>query len=129
MEDGPGDRAFAANGNVPVGLELAGTPFGAARFVGTTMLDAASGSTMADAYDALIFLGPIAELRLSGTTGFYVTPEFRPELERRIRLVEGDRLPRALAARGVSTVDALLDGLAAGTPARRNALLDPPATP
>ena len=129
MEDGAWDRAFAANGNVPVGLELAGTPFGAAPFVGNTMLDAAPGSTMADAYDALIFLGPIDELRLSGTTGFYVTPEFRPELERRIRLVEGDGLARALAARGVSTVDALLDGLAAGTPARRNGLLDPPAKP
>ncbi len=129
MEDGIWDRAFAANGNVPVGLELAGTPFGAARFVGNTMLDAAPGSTMADAYDALIFLGPIDELRLSGTTGFYVTPEFRPELERRIRLVEGDGLANALAARGVSTVDALLDGLAAGTPARRNGLLDPPAKP
>ncbi|HMM34573.1 MAG TPA: hypothetical protein PKA62_07535 [Thermoanaerobaculia bacterium] len=129
MEDGVWDRAFAANGNVPVGLELAGTPFGAAEFVGNTMLDAAPGSTMADADDALIFLGPIDELRLSGTTGFYVTPEFRPELERRIRLVEGDGLARALAARGVSTVDALLDGLAAGTPARRSGLLDRRAKP
>lgn len=127
MENGVWDRAFAANGNVPVGLELAGTPFGAAKFVGNTMLDAAPGSTMADAYDALIFLGPIDELRLSGTSGFYVTPEFRPELERRIRLVEGDGLARALAARGVSTVDALLDGLAAGSPHRRNGLLDLPA--
>lgn len=129
MEDGAWDRAFAANGNVPVGLEIAGTPFGAARFVGNTMLNAAPGSTMADAYDALIFLAPLEETHLSATTGFYVTPAFRPELERRIRLVEGEGLARTLAGEGVKTVGELLDRLAAGSPARRNALLDPPKAP
>lgn len=129
MEDGAWDRAFAVNGNVPVGLEIAGTPFGAARFVGNTMLRAAPGSTMADAYDALVFLAPVEQLHLSATTGFYVTPAFRPELERRIRLVEGEGLARTLASEGVKTVGELLDRLAAGSPARRNTLLGPPKTP
>jgi hypothetical protein len=129
MEDGAWDRAFEANGKVPVGLEIAGTPIGAARFVGNTMLRAAPGSTMADAYDAVLFLAPVEELHFSATTGFYVTPAFRPELERRIRLVEGEGLTRTLAGVGVKSVDVLLDQLAAGSPARRNDLLDPPKAP
>ncbi|QQR72949.1 MAG: hypothetical protein IPJ17_15855 [Holophagales bacterium] len=125
MEDGAWDRAFAAHGNVPVGLEIAGTPFGAAPFIGNTMTNAAPGSTMADAYDALIFVAPLDELHFAATTGFYVTPAFRPELARRIRLVEGDHLAATLADEGVATVDELLDRLAAGTPAKHNSLLDP----
>lgn len=53
------------------------------------MLRAAPGSTMADACDASTFLAPIEELRLSATTGSYLTPALRTELERRIRFVEG----------------------------------------
>lgn len=124
MEDGAWDRAFAANGSVPVGLEIAGTPFGAAAFVGNTMPNAAPGSTMADAYDALIFVAPVEQLHLSAQTGFYVTPAFRPELERRIRLVEGENLAATLKDEGVTTVSELLDRLAAGAPAKRNTLLD-----
>lgn len=87
MEDGAWDRAFAANGNVPVAVPLAGTAFGRAPYVGNHMLDVAPDQTMADAYDAVIFLAPMEDLHQTALTDAIYTPEFRVELARRLRLL------------------------------------------
>jgi hypothetical protein len=123
MEGGAWDRASAANGNRPVALDLAGTPFGKAAYVGNSMLDVQPGQTMADAYDALIFLRPLEALRSSAKTGFYFTPAFRTEVERRIRILEGDGLAEMLAREGCSTIGQFVDRLAAGAPEAPSKLL------
>jgi hypothetical protein len=87
MDEGRWDRAFRAYGNRPVAMPLTGTPFGRAPYIGNHMLDAAAGQTMADAYDAVIFLAPIEELHQTAKFDFIYTPDFRQDLERRYRIL------------------------------------------
>jgi hypothetical protein len=87
MEGGAWDRAFAANGNVPVAVPMRGTVFGRAAYVGNAMLNVAPGQTMADAYDALIFLAPLDSLHQTAKIGAIYTPEFCTELARRLELL------------------------------------------
>ena len=111
MEDGLWDSAFRAYGDRPVGIELAATPFGRAGYVGNHMHDAMPGQTMADAYDAVIFLAPLEEQRVSGTVELPYTPEFLNEVARRYRLLYSDeQLARQLAERELASVAALVAG-------------------
>lgn len=87
MEDGRWDAAFRANGNRPVAVPLTGTVFGRAPYVGNHMLTAAPGQTMADAFDALIFLAPLEELHQTAVVDFIYTPDFRKELKRRLQIL------------------------------------------
>ena len=89
MEGGAWDRAFRDYGE-PVAVPLEGTAFGAAPYVGNHMLDVAAGQTMADAYDAVIFLAPLEELHQTAFVGSIYTPEFRPELARRLTLLNSE---------------------------------------
>jgi hypothetical protein len=86
MEGGAWDRAFGDYGEA-VAVPLEGTAFGEAPYVGNHMLDVAPGQTMADAYDAVIFLAPLEELHQTALVGSIYTPEFRPELARRLKLL------------------------------------------
>ena len=124
MEEGAWDRAFARNGNRPVAIPLGDNPFGRATYVGNIMLDVRADQTMADAYDALVFLAPLEQLRVSAHMDFFYTPAFREELKRRIRLLEGDGLAALLSKEGVVTLDELVDTVTKYQPQGRNTLVD-----
>jgi hypothetical protein len=70
-----------------VAVPLEGTAFGKTPYVGNHVLDAAPGQTMADAYDAVIFLAPLEELHQTALVGSLYTPAFREELARRLKLL------------------------------------------
>lgn len=125
MEDGLWDSAFAALGSRPVAVPLAGTPFGRAPYAGNHMHEAAPGQTMADAYDAVIFLAPLEELHRTAIRGALYTPEFRREVGRRYPLLfPGEALQRRLEAEGAASVDDLTAAMARGEPRRSLALAD-----
>jgi hypothetical protein len=108
VDGGRWDAAFAARGNRPVALPLPGTAFGRAPYLGNHMLDALPGQTMADAYDALIFLAPLERLRQSATMPGLYGADFLPELARRYRLQRTDEeLAAELTEAGVTSLEAL----------------------
>ncbi len=121
--EGRWDAAFARAGNRPVALPLAGNAFGAAPYEGNSMLSTRADQTMADAYDALVFLAPLESLHDSATTGFYFTPSFRKELRRRIELLEGDGLAAFLADEKAASVEAFIDALAKPEPTKPSPLV------
>jgi hypothetical protein len=109
VDGGRWDRAFAANGDLPVALQLPGTAFGRAPYLGNHMLEAAPGQTMADAYDAVVFLAPLERLRQSAAMPGLYASDFVPELARRYRLLRTDEeLARELAEAGAGTVEELV---------------------
>ncbi|MCB0266076.1 MAG: hypothetical protein KDH98_23235, partial [Calditrichaeota bacterium] len=87
MEKGLWDSAFAANGNKPVALDLANTPFGDADYIGNHMLNVAPNQTIYDAYDAIIFLAPVEQLRQTAISDAIFTDDFKLELERRFPIL------------------------------------------
>jgi hypothetical protein len=97
MEEGAWDRAFREHGEA-VAVPLAGTAFGKAPYVGNHMLDVAPGQTMADAYDAVVFLAPLEDLHQTALVGSIYTPEFRPELARRLALLHSEEELGAMIA-------------------------------
>lgn len=110
VEDGRWDLAFARCGDRPVAIRLPGTPFGTTRYVGNHMLDVAVGTTMADAYDALVYLAPIERWRRTALATELYTPEFRRELERRYRILyTADQLAEGMHEAGAATLSELID--------------------
>lgn len=97
MEGGAWDRAFRDYGQ-PVAVTLAGTAFGEAPYVGNHMLDVAPDQTMANAYDAVIFLAPLEELHQTARLGSIYTAEFRTELARRLALLHTEEDLAAMIA-------------------------------
>lgn len=90
MDKGRWDSAFSMNFNEPIALPLKNTSFGQTAYIGNLMLNVKRGTTIQDAYDALIFLSPLNQLHFSATMGYIFTPQFKRETERRLRLLEGD---------------------------------------
>jgi len=90
MDGGRWDSAFTAYGNKPVAIPFKETEFGKTTYVGNHMMNVAKGSTMYDAFDALIFLAPLSGLHFTAMLNYIFTPSFKPELERRLRLIKGD---------------------------------------
>ena len=90
MENGIWDSAFAMNANRPVAIPLENTLFGRAPYVGNHMPNVAAGTTMYDAYDALIFLAPLTDLHFSAELNYIYTTKFKPELKRRLKLLKTD---------------------------------------
>jgi hypothetical protein len=73
------------------------------------MLDTAPGTTMADAFDAVVFLAPVDRGRRTATTGELYTPGFRAELERRYRILyDEDQLAGKMKEAGVTTLPELI---------------------
>jgi hypothetical protein len=104
------DAAWQECGNRPTALPLAGNVFGREAYVGNHMLDVAPGQTMADAYDAVLFLAPLEKLRQSGGIGEIYTPAFKRELARRYRLLYTPaQLADLLQHASVSTLEQLID--------------------
>lgn len=110
MEGGIWDSAFERLHNRPVAIPLDGTAFGEATYVGNHMLDCAEGQTMSDAYDALVFLRPLEEMRESALVTRIYTPAFKKELIRRYHLLYADdQLAQEMAANGAATLEDLID--------------------
>jgi hypothetical protein len=113
------DEAWAQLGHRPTAVPLAGNAFGREPYVGNHMLDAAPGQTMADAYDAVLFLAPLERSRQTALVGEIYTPEFRPELARRYRLLfTPEQLKAQMQEAGVRTLDELIEKQHAGAPER-----------
>ncbi|MCD2517093.1 hypothetical protein LQ564_12330 [Massilia sp. G4R7] len=109
MEDGAWDCAHQAAGYRPLAFDLQGTPFGKAAYVGNHMMDAQAGQTMADAYDALVFLAPLDGSRSTARADIY-TPAFRKELVRRLRVMRSEEeITALLGSAGVPTLEAYVD--------------------
>lgn len=118
MEGGAWDRAFRDHGNRPVAVPLERTVFGRAGYVGNHMLDAAPGQTMADAYDAVIFLAPLEALHQTAKTDVIYPASFLPELARRLALLNGTEwLDKAVRESGAGSVTAYLQREYAARPA------------
>jgi hypothetical protein len=117
MGNGLWDSAFEAMGNHPLAFPLQGNVFGAHRYVGNHMLNAAPGQTMADANDAIIFLAPIEELHNTARVDWIYTPEFKRELARRYRLLyTSEQLDAMMERARVTTLEVLIDHDCAATP-------------
>ena len=81
------------------------------------MHQAKPGQTMADAYDAVIFLVPLEEMRQTAHRGALYTPAFRREAVRRWHLLyPGEAGERQVAAEGVASAEELVDALAEDRP-------------
>src|SRR5262249_22962060 len=87
MARGLWDSAFRAEGDRPVAFPIKGNVFGDEPYIGNHQLDALAGQKMQEAYDAVIFLGPLEKLRQTGFVDFIYTPAFRHELKRRYRIM------------------------------------------
>lgn len=119
MEEGAWDRAFRDYGEA-VAIPLEGTAFGEARYVGNHMLDVAPGQTMADAYDAVIFLAPLEALHQTALLGSIYTPEFRVELARRLTLLHSEEdLAAMIAESGAADLAGYIESAYAGRPQER----------
>ena len=110
MEKGLWDSAFAANGNKPVALDLANTPFGDADYIGNHMLNVAPNQTIYDAYDAIIFLAPVEQLRQTAISDAIFTDDFKLELERRFPILYTEtQLASLLENSGAKTIREAID--------------------
>ncbi len=105
MDNGLWDTAFAINNNKPVAIPFAKTAFGKTKYVGNHMLNVNPGTTMLDAYDALIFLAPLNNLHFSAQLNYIFTPQFKPELQRRLMLLKGNDFDKFLKDNNCSTFD------------------------
>jgi hypothetical protein len=123
MDNGAWDAAFAINGNKPVAIPFRNTSFGKTAYVGNHMLNVAKGTTMADAYDALIFLAPLNELHFSAQFNYIYTASFKPELERRLKLMNGNEFDSFLKNNHAASFDEYYQNEFKYIPMRPNKLI------
>ena len=117
MGNGIWDSAFKAAGNRPVAFTLDDNAFGNEDYIGNLMLDVAPGQTMHDAYDAIIFLGPLEKMRKTAKVGFIYTDEFKKELKRRyVLLYSEEEILNELEEYGASDPEELIDKLFVAEP-------------
>lgn len=122
-DDGKWDKAFAINGNKPVGIFLDQTAFGNSPYIGNQMLYARKGQTMADAYDAVLFLAPLDQLHFSAESNFICTSDFKVELQRRIRVIYGDNVSELLKEHDVQSLEEMVEKVCLYQPVRKNNLI------
>lgn len=123
MDNGHWDSAFLLNLNRPVALPLKNTCFGKCLYVGNLMLNVRKGTTMADAYDALVFLAPLDQLHFSARMSYLYTPTFRSELERRIRLINGSEYANFLKENNAADFEEFYNKNFIYSPVRNNELI------
>jgi hypothetical protein len=112
------DSAFAAAENRPIAVPLVGTPFGGDVYIGNHMLDMAPNQTMADAYDAVVFLAPLEELRQTAIVDEIYTEQFKQELVRRYTIhFTPEQLQQRMEKGGVRTLRELIDKTHVAEPA------------
>jgi hypothetical protein len=111
------DEAWRELGNKPIAVPISGNVFGKQPYVGNHMLDAAPGQTYGDAYDAILFLAPMEQLRQSAQVGDIYTPAFKIELARRYRLLyTQEQLTKRFQDEGVRTLEELIDKVHVAVP-------------
>ena len=104
------DSAFEDFGNKPIAIPLKENVFGNENYVGNHMLNVAPNQTLYDAYDALIFLGPLEKMHKTAKVDFIYTNEFKKELERRYYfLFSKEQLNKQFEEYKVTTVEELID--------------------
>jgi hypothetical protein len=104
------DEAWQRLGNKPTAVPLVGNVFGREPYVGNHMSDVARGQTFADAYDAVLFLARLEQLRQTAVVGEIYTPGFKSELARRYGvLLTSAQLAARLQEAGAKTVQELID--------------------
>jgi hypothetical protein len=86
------------------------------------MSDVAVGTNMSDAYDAIIFLAPLTELHISAELNYIYTPQFKPELERRLKLLKVD-FDAFLKSNNVSSFDKYYEQISKYNPISKNTLI------
>jgi hypothetical protein len=123
MENGLWAKAFALKGNIPVAFSLKENIFGNAKYVGNHMLNVQEAQTMYDAYDALLFLAPLENLHFSARMDFIYTQDFKEELKRRIKLLNGDNINEELEKEGVRTIDGYIHKITQYQGKTKNTLL------
>jgi hypothetical protein len=117
MGRGRWDEAWRWLGNQPTALPLAGNVFGQEPYMGNHMLNVAPGQTLADAYDAVLFLVPVEKLRRTALLSEIYTPAFKKELARRYRVLNTpEQLAGQVKEAGVRTLEELIDKNHAGKP-------------
>ena len=123
IDGGKWDSAFSQAGNRPVAFSIKGNVFGNTPYIGNHMLDVQKGQTMQEAYDAVIFLKPIAELHSSAIMNYFYTPVFKQELQRRILVLHNNDSAEAMKSAGVPTMDSLIRKITSPEPRRLSNLL------
>ncbi len=110
VANGLWDNAFSDYGGHPVAIDLPGTPFGAASYMGNHMHRAAPNQTMSDAYDGVIFLQPFENQYSSAKVDFIYTPAFKKELARRYRITRTpQQLETMLASANAQSLVSFID--------------------
>jgi len=122
MDNGRWDSAFAINSNRPIAVPLKNTKFGNTSYVGNHMRNIAPQTSMYDAYDALIFLAPLSDLHFSAEFNYIYTPQFKPELERRLKLLKAD-FYGFLKSNHVSSFDEYYEKISEYEPVSKNTFL------
>jgi len=122
-ENGVWDKAFELNNNKPVAIPLKNNAFGNSKYIGNRMLNAEDGQTMYDAFDAIIFLAPIKKLHFSAKMNFYYTPEFKKEIKRRIKIINGDNLGTFLKNNNAKSIDEYIETITKYNPISKNEML------
>jgi hypothetical protein len=120
MDNGLWDTAFALNHNKPVAVPFNNTTFGKTAYAGNHMLNVTAGTTMYDAYDALIFLAPINQLNISAQLNYIYTQSFKLELERRLRLLNGNDFDSLLKEENASNFDEFFSKISQYVPVKPN---------
>ncbi len=87
IADGAWDSAFKEVGSIPIAITLKNNVFGKETYIGNHMLDVFPNQTMYDAYDAIIFLGPLEKMHKTAKVDFIYTKKFKKELERRYKIL------------------------------------------
>ena len=104
------DSAFEVFGNNPVAIPLKENVFGMENYVGNHMLNSAPNQTMYDAYDALIFLGPLEKMHKTAIVDFIYTREYKNELKRRLPILYSDeQLIKQFEEYSVNSLEELID--------------------
>ena len=124
MDKGLWDKAFARHGNKPVAIPFKGTIFGKHPYIGNHMINILEGQTMYDAYDALIFLKPLEKTMFSAKTNFFCTREFRKEIERRVKIIQGEELEGFLMKNNFKSLNEYIEEICKYIPKKPNPLVD-----
>jgi hypothetical protein len=87
IANGIWDSAFKAVGDKPVAIPLKNNVFGSEPYIGNHMLNVYPNQTIFNAYDGLIFLGPLEAMYKTAKVDIIYTNKFKKELERRYKIL------------------------------------------
>ncbi|MEX0986116.1 MAG: hypothetical protein WD052_01475 [Bacteroidales bacterium] len=120
VDEGESPEVFIKNENKPVAIPFRNNLFGQHPYMGNHMSNVLPGQTMYDANDALIFLKPLEETKFSAQTDFFYTDDFKKEVERRIRIIQGPQLDSFLEQNGFETIGDYVEKLTQPVPEKSN---------